>query len=99
MYCFARESGPPCIQAVGGNAALALLLTVATNMFGIVTMPFMLSALLVGDSFQLAPWPLLFALLKTILLPTLAGIGLRASVPGNMPALPDTQTFKLLPMF
>lgn len=71
-------------QAVGGNAALALLLTVGTNLAGIFTMPFALCWLLdTGSSaVALAPGPLLRSLMKTILLPLLVGAGSRALVPG-----------------
>ena len=56
---------PCCLaQAVGGNAALALLLTVGTNLAGIFTMPFMLCWLLDtgGSAVALAPGPLLRSL-------------------------------------
>lgn len=73
-------------QAVGGNAALALLLTVGTNLVGIFTMPFMLCWLLgAGNSaVSLAPGPLLRSLMRTILAPLLVGAAARAFVPGNI---------------
>ena len=76
---------PCCLaQAVGGNAALALLLTVGTNLAGIFTMPFMLCWLLDtgGSAVALSPGPLLRSLMKTILLPLLVGAGSRALIPG-----------------
>ena len=75
---------PAPLQAVGGNAALALLLTVGTNLAGIFTMPFMLSAILgMGSSaVTLDPGPLLGSLLRTIAAPLLAGIAARALLPG-----------------
>ncbi len=70
---------------MGGNAALALLLTVGTNLLGIFVMPFMLCWLLgAGNSaISLAPGPLLRSLLRTILLPLLVGAAARAFIPGG----------------
>ena len=70
---------------MGGNAALALLLTVGTNLAGIFTMPFLLCALLdTGtSSVALSPGPLLQSLVKTILVPLLIGGGARALIPGQ----------------
>jgi sodium/bile acid cotransporter 7 len=78
------SSGVSLTQAVGGNTALALLLTILTNVLGIFTMPFLLSALLGSGSgaVRLEPLPLLLQLLRTILLPTIAGACARAFVPG-----------------
>jgi len=71
-------------QAVGGNTALALLLTVGTNLAGIFTMPFVLAAVLGGGGggVAIAPQPLLAALVQTILVPLLAGAAARAFIPG-----------------
>lgn len=75
------------LQQIGGNVALALLLTVASNMLGVFTMPFMLPALLGpalgGGAVGLEPLPLLVKLIKSILLPTLAGAAVRSLVPGK----------------
>ncbi len=73
------------LQAVGGNTALALLLTVGTNLAGIFTMPFMLCWLLdTGNSaVALSPGPLLHSLVKTILVPLLIGAAARAFIPGQ----------------
>lgn len=70
-------------QTVGGNTALALLLTVSSNLLGIFTMPFVLCQLLgaSGSAVTIEPGPLLSNLLKTILAPLLAGALLRASIP------------------
>ena len=70
---------------MGGNAALALLLTVGTNLAGIFTMPFLLCWLLDtgGSAVALSPGPLLRSLMKTILLPLLVGAGSRAFIPGG----------------
>ena len=72
------------LQAAGGNAALALLLTVVTNLGGIFTMPFVLCALLGTGStaVALSPRDLLGGLLRTILAPLLAGVAARTFVPG-----------------
>jgi hypothetical protein len=70
---------------VGGNTALALLLTVGTNLAGIFTMPFVLAAVLGGGGgggVAIAPRPLLAALVQTILAPLLAGAAARAFIPG-----------------
>ncbi len=76
--------GAPALQAVGGNAALALLLTVSTNLAGIFTMPFVLCGLLGAgrQALALAPGALLRNLLRTILAPLLVGAAARAFVPG-----------------
>lgn len=76
-------------QAVGGNAALALLLTVVTNLAGIFTMPFVLCWLLGAGraSLTLSPGPLLANLMRAILAPLLLGATVRGIVPGAPPAL------------
>ena len=74
------------MQTVGGNTALALLLTVASNLLGIFTMPFVLCQLLgstSGSAVSLKPGPLLQNLLKTILVPLIVGASFRAAVPGK----------------
>ena len=86
-------------QAVGGNTALALLLTVGTNLAGIFTMPFVLCWLLdTGSSaVALSPGPLLRSLVKTILVPLLVGAGSRAFVPGQQKLLvPDPKDLHCL---
>lgn len=72
------------MQAVGGNTALALLLTIGSNIVGIFSMPFMLSALLGAGAgaVHIAPKPLLQALLKTILAPLMLGALARAMIRG-----------------
>ena len=72
-------------QAVGGNAALAVLLTVGTNLAGIFTMPFVLCGLLGAgrQAVALAPGVLLRNLLRTILAPLLVGAAARAFIPGE----------------
>ena len=73
------------LQTVGGNTALALLLTVSSNLLGIFTMPFLLCQLLgsSGSAVTLKPGPLLLNLLKTILVPLLFGATIRATSPGQ----------------
>lgn len=80
----ALSSGITFTQAVRGNVAVALLLTVASNLLGVFTMPLMLPALL-GDSLRgagLEALPLLERLTCCVLLPTAVGASLRALVPG-----------------
>ena len=64
---------------------MALLLTVSSNLLGIFTMPFVLCQLLgaAGSAVTIQPGPLLSNLLKTILLPLLAGALVRATIPGQ----------------
>ena len=79
------------MQAVGGNTAIALLLTVSTNFLAVFTLPFTITYLLgasAGAS-PMSPWPLLLQLLHSVLLPTLVGVSMRACIPGawNPPML------------
>ena len=69
---------------MGGNTALALLLTVGSNLMGIFTMPFMLCAVLGAGrgAVQIPPAPLLRSLIRTILTPLLLGAAARAFIPG-----------------
>lgn len=78
------------LQAVGGNAALALLLTVVSNLAGIFTMPFVLCWLLGAGraSLTLSPGPLLANLMRAILAPLLLGATVRGIVPGPSPPPP-----------
>lgn len=81
------SSGISMTAAVGGNTALAILLTLASNILGVFTMPLVLPVLLgsaVGGSSSsgLQPGPLLAQLTKVVLLPTLLGAAARAFVPG-----------------
>ena len=74
-------------QAVEGNTALALLLTSGSNLLGILTMPFMLCAVLgAGDvGGAIKPIALLITLVQSILVPLSLGAGMRAFVPGETP--------------
>jgi len=77
------SSGINMTTAAGGNTALAILLTLATNTGGVFTLPWVMPRVLggsVGDALQ--PMVLLRQLVETVLLPTLAGAAARALVPG-----------------
>jgi sodium/bile acid cotransporter 7 len=67
-------SGVSLTQLAGANTALALALTVTSNLLGIFTMPYMLSAL-VGhvSGVSLPAGPLLKALVEILLIPLLIG--------------------------
>jgi solute carrier family 10 (sodium/bile acid cotransporter), member 7 len=68
--------------AVGGNAALALLLTLTTNLLGIFTLPYVLSGLLhTAGGVELPPGPMLRTLVEQILVPLGIGVGIRAALP------------------
>jgi len=67
------NSGVAIATAAKGNFALALLLTVLSNLLGIFTAPFYLSLLLSVDDVSMNPVPLLVDLLLTLLLPLTIG--------------------------
>ena len=73
------NSGVALANAAKGNFALALLLTVVSNLVGIFTAPFFLSLLLSVEGIELDPVPLLINLLFTLLLPLAVGKLLRES--------------------
>ena len=72
-------------QAIGGNTALALLLTTSSNLLGILTMPFVLCAVLGAGSAAgaIKPVALLITLVQSILIPLSIGAGIRAFLPGK----------------
>lgn len=74
------SSGVALTNQARGNGALALLLTVATNLLGIFTIPFVLAVVLgaIGQV-ALSAGALLVELCVAILLPLLVGHGLRRS--------------------
>ena len=75
------NSGVALAQSAKGNFALALLLTVCTNLLGVLTVPFYLSMLLGVGGVALDPLPLLVNLLLMILLPLALGKGAREASP------------------
>lgn len=77
------SSGVLLTRQAKGNFALALLLTVTTNLLGVITVPFMLSALLgsTAGMVSIDPLPLLYKLALSILLPLAVGKGVRELAP------------------
>lgn len=72
------SSGVALVTQGGGNAALALLLTVGSNLLGILTVPFAIKFVLDSeDDFNFDAVSLLLKLAITILAPLLAGKSLR----------------------
>jgi len=65
-------------QLAGGYATWALIMTLALNIIGIFTIPFMLDLTLDGvGEINIDPLPLLQKLVLLVLIPFLAGLGLR----------------------
>lgn len=82
MFCSVPttlSSGVALVTAGGGNAALALLLTVGSNLLGILTVPFAVKLILDSEDFNLDALSLLLKLLITILTPLCFGKALRHS--------------------
>ncbi|KAG5190133.1 cysteine proteinase cathepsin F [Tribonema minus] len=80
-------SGVSMVTQAGGNGALALLLTVVTNLTAVVTTPFWLSAMFKSKSqgtngATIDPVSLLQKLIVTVLVPLVFGKLLRDLVPG-----------------
>jgi sodium/bile acid cotransporter 7 len=79
------SSGVAITAAAGGDAALALLLTVASNLMGVLTAPIAIGAVLgsggSGARFALDPGPLLASLASSVAAPLAAGAALRALLP------------------
>ena len=66
--------GVALTAASKGNQALALLLTVTTNLLGIVTVPYELRLLLRGsNAVSVNPGPLVLKLSLTVLVPAVLG--------------------------
>lgn len=86
MFCCmptTLSSGVALTQLFGGNSALALSLTVASNLLGIVTVPFMLSKLVApGVGVSVPAGQLLKSLTLMLLVPLLLGKGVRNSFNG-----------------
>ncbi|GBF96502.1 hypothetical protein Rsub_09844 [Raphidocelis subcapitata] len=94
----ALACGVAFVQQLGGNVSLALLLTVASNILGIFTMPFVLPHVMAAASIApqaaagagaavLEPLPFMMQLCQTILLPTAIGACIRGFVPGAAAAI------------
>jgi sodium/bile acid cotransporter 7 len=71
----------PLLQAAGGNSALALGMTVSSNLIAIGTMPFALALCLGCGGVHLSPGPLLRSLAQCILAPVLVGQLARRALP------------------
>ena len=66
------------MNQAGGNGALALILTVSTNMIGIFTVPWILKAALTVADVSLDSIKLLTKLCLTLLVPLIIGKGIQA---------------------
>ncbi|GMH32732.1 hypothetical protein BSKO_00566 [Bryopsis sp. KO-2023] len=79
------SSGVALMQIVGGNAAMAILLTIASNFLGVFTVPFSLPFVLgkaTSGKVALSSAQLLAQLIKTVLVPAAIGYTFRASIGG-----------------
>jgi len=72
-------SGVTLVLQAGGNGALAIMLTVCTNVIGIGTTPGWLKAIVRGSDASIDAAKILIKLLLTILVPLCLGKGLRES--------------------
>ncbi|QDZ24250.1 putative sodium/metabolite cotransporter [Chloropicon primus] len=80
----ALSTGVQICTHYGGNPALALMLTVGSNLLSIATIPFFVSYVLAqGSEIKLSvdAFVLFKSLVKSILVPMLAGVALRSKVP------------------
>eukprot|EP00899_Mesostigma_viride_P028447 jgi/Mesvir1/8788/Mv02696-RA.2 len=84
-------SGVTLVTQGGGNRALALMLTVTTNLAGVVTVPFMLGLVMSSSDVSIDALDLLKKLILTILVPLAIGKALLQFVP---PVEPFTQRHK-----
>jgi len=72
-------SGVALVRSADGNAVLALLLTVGSNLIGVATVPFVVRIVLSSSSsINLSPVPLLLKLLVSVLAPLILGALARA---------------------
>jgi len=72
------SSGIVIARNAGGNALWALMLTVLLTFIGVFVIPFSLDICLnVGVAIRLPVWPLMRKMIDLVLLPILAGVGLR----------------------
>lgn len=75
------SSGVALTQLVGGNSALALAMTIISNLFGILIVPFSLSKFVAGGVGVIIPTKQLFkSLVITLLVPLIIGKVLRNSL-------------------
>jgi predicted Na+-dependent transporter len=66
------------VQAVGGNTAMSILLTVSSNIAGVFTMPLILQLMLATScALKFDALKLVIGLAPTVLLPLLIGAALR----------------------
>eukprot|EP00304_Pavlova_gyrans_P011932 CAMPEP_0206043336 /NCGR_PEP_ID=MMETSP1466-20131121/8591_1 /ASSEMBLY_ACC=CAM_ASM_001126 /TAXON_ID=44452 /ORGANISM="Pavlova gyrans, Strain CCMP608" /LENGTH=408 /DNA_ID=CAMNT_0053418135 /DNA_START=1 /DNA_END=1227 /DNA_ORIENTATION=+ len=75
------NSGVALVVQAKGSFALALMLTVLTNLIGVFTVPFFLSLVLELGRVRISPVDLLTKLLVLILAPLVVGKALREAVP------------------
>jgi sodium/bile acid cotransporter 7 len=77
------STGVILTQQVGGNAALALLLLIATNVLGVFTLPYAIQTVFgYAGAASVDPLPLVHSLAHTMLAPLFVGIAVRAVIPG-----------------
>ncbi|CAM9580437.1 unnamed protein product [Hapterophycus canaliculatus] len=77
------SSGVTLVMNAGGNDALALLLTVTTNLLGVVTVPFFVKGVIkAGDDASINAVDLLVKLIITVLIPLVVGKMIREIAPG-----------------
>ena len=97
VFCCVPTTCVTLTNVCRGNAAVALLLVVATSVLGVFTIPTILGFILGSGAGAVAtfdPAALFRSLVSTVLIPLLIGIALQASVPG-LPAW-RTRNRKLL---
>ncbi|CAD7701282.1 unnamed protein product [Ostreobium quekettii] len=76
------SSGVSMVNQARGNTALALMLTIGSNLAGVATVPFTIDLIIAhGGNVDIDTLALLVKLLLTILLPVIVGKGLRELVP------------------
>lgn len=87
MFCCmptTLSSGVALTRLAGGNAALALAMTVLSNLLGILIVPFSISKLIAGGVGTSVPADQLFkSLIVTLLIPLISGKVFRESFKGN----------------
>ncbi len=87
------NSGVALANAAGGNFALALLLTVSSNVIGIFSAPFYLSWLLRFGGVSIDAAPLFIKLMLTLLLPLVIGKAARELSPAVLARVKQHKTF------